>query len=109
CSGAYGRGSPGAVLCARGYPGGGPSSHGPFVVQSMHVAVAHAPGPNAPQKLTQADRWLAHEGVGPVQSKVGAAVHAVCPSPQVQAMRTPAGPQAGNVTVVVDVLVEVVL
>ncbi len=77
----------------------------------MQVAVPHEPGPNTPQKLTQSNRWLAQDGVGPVQSLVALLVHGVCSSPQVHDMRTPAAPQAGNVVVVVvdDVAVVVVV
>jgi len=74
----------------------------------MQVAVSHVPGPNVPQKLTHSARWAAQSGVGPVQSTVAALVHGVCPSPQVHAIRTPCGPQLGNVVVVVVVVVVVI-
>ena len=103
--------SPARVLAARVcsassapcYPGLLPWQ-GRFVPQSMQVAVSHVPGPNVPQKLTHSARWAAQSGVGPVQSNVAALVHGVCPLPQVHAIRTPCGPQLGNVVVVVVVI-----
>jgi hypothetical protein len=73
------------------------------VAQSVQGAVAHVPGPSAPQTLTHSACLLAQDGVGPVQSNVAPLSHAVCPSPQVHAMIAPSSPHTANV---VDVVVE---
>ena len=77
----------------------------------MQGAVPHvpAPSPNPAQKLTHSACLSSQHGVGPVQSKVAPVSQAVCPSPQVHAMRAPSMPQRGNVVVVVVVLVVVLV